>query len=119
MRAMDGAREGAWPADQVERWPIARLIRFRDQLRVLLLESVGNIFEKDQAEDDMLVFGCVHTTAQRVGHLPKLGFVPHVGAVPVSAAGGLSFPRSAPRRASGTRRHPPKATRYSATTRRA
>ena len=40
-----------------------------------LLEGVGVIFEEDEAEDDVLVLGCVHAAPQRVGHLPELGLV--------------------------------------------
>ena len=46
-----------------------------DELRVLLLEGVGDVLEEDQAEDDVLVLGGVHAAAQRVGHLPELGLV--------------------------------------------
>ncbi len=45
------------------------------ELGVLLLEGVGDVLEEDQAEDDVLVLGGVHAAAQRVGHLPELGFV--------------------------------------------
>jgi ParB-like chromosome segregation protein Spo0J len=33
LRARAGAREGAWPADQVERWPIDRLIPYAKNSR--------------------------------------------------------------------------------------
>ena len=49
------------------------------ELGVLLLEGVGDVLEEDQAEDDVLVLGGVHAAAQRVGHLPELGFVADVG----------------------------------------
>ena len=49
------------------------------ELRVLLLEGVGDVLEEDQAEDDVLVLGGVHAAAQRVGHLPELGLVADVG----------------------------------------
>ena len=42
---------------------------------VLFLESVGDVLEEDEAEDDVLVFGGVHRAAQGVGHPPKLCFV--------------------------------------------
>ena len=57
----------------------ARLLRH--ELRVLFLEGVGDVFEEDQAEDDVLVFGRVHAAPQRIGHLPELGFVTDSGAV--------------------------------------
>ncbi len=38
-----------------------------------LLEGVGNVFEEDDAEDDMLVFRCVYVAAKLVGGEPKLG----------------------------------------------
>ena len=47
-----------------------RLLGF--ELRVLLLEGVGDVLEEDQAEDDVLVLGGVHAAAERVGHLPEL-----------------------------------------------
>src|SRR5690606_39067283 len=40
-----------------------------------LLESVGNVLEEDQPEDDVLVLRRVHRAAERVGHLPELGLV--------------------------------------------
>src|SRR5574337_1570045 len=46
-----------------------------DELGVLLLEGVGDVLKEDEAEYDMLVLGRVHAAAQRVGHLPQLGFV--------------------------------------------
>jgi len=46
-----------------------------DELGVLLLEGVGDVLEKDEAKDDVLVFGRVHRAAQGVGHLPELGFI--------------------------------------------
>ena len=54
------------------------------ELRVLLLEGVGDVLEEDQAEDDVLVLGGVHAAAQRVGHLPELGFVADGGAAVLS-----------------------------------
>jgi hypothetical protein len=33
LRALAGAREGAWPADQVERWPIDRVIPYAKNSR--------------------------------------------------------------------------------------
>ena len=44
-----------------------------DELRVVLLEGVGDVFEEDEAEDDVLVFRRVHVVAQLVGGEPELG----------------------------------------------
>jgi hypothetical protein len=41
---------------------------------VLLFEGIRDVFEEDQPEDDVLVLGCVHVAAQRVGGLPELVF---------------------------------------------
>ena len=45
-----------------------------DELGVVLLEGVGDVFEEDEAEDDVLVFRRVHVVAQLVGGEPELGF---------------------------------------------
>src|SRR5690606_29445684 len=47
---------------------------------VHLLERVRDVLEKDETEDDVLVLRGVHRPAQRVGHLPELGFVADGGA---------------------------------------
>ena len=47
-----------------------------DQLRVVFLEGVGDVFEEDEAEDDVLVFRRVHVAAQLVGGEPELGSKP-------------------------------------------
>jgi hypothetical protein len=49
------------------------------ELGVFGFEGVGDVLEEDQAEDDMLVLGCVHVVAQRVGGFPELGFVTEGG----------------------------------------
>jgi hypothetical protein len=41
---------------------------------VLLFEGIRDVFEEDQPEDDVLVLGCVHVAAQRIGGLPELIF---------------------------------------------
>ena len=43
------------------------------QFGVLGLKGVGDILEKDQAEDDVLVLGRVHVVAQGIGGDPELG----------------------------------------------
>ena len=54
---------------------------------VALLEGVGNVFEEDEAEDDVLVVGGVHVAAKLVGGLPEGLLEAEVGAV----LGGLLF----------------------------
>jgi hypothetical protein len=49
-----------------------RLLGF--EFGVLRLESVGNVLEKNQAEDDVLVLRRVHVIAQRVRRRPQLRF---------------------------------------------
>ena len=56
----------------------------RDELRMVFFETVGDVFEEDQAEDDVLVFRRVHVAAQLVGSEPELRFKADVG-------GGVSF----------------------------
>ena len=53
----------------------------------MFLEGVGDVFEEDQAEDDVLVFRRVHVVAELVGGEPELGFEAEVGALCV----GLFF----------------------------
>jgi hypothetical protein len=64
------------------------------ELGVLRLERVGDVFEEDQAEHDVLVLGRIHVVAQRIGGLPELGLEtqPSLGISRPGAAvvGGLS-----------------------------
>ena len=55
--------------------------RYLEMACVRFLEGIGDVFQKKEAEDDMLVFGRVHAAAQGVGHLPELGFVAGRGAM--------------------------------------
>lgn len=55
--------------------------RFGQQLRVLLLEAVGDVLEKDEAEHDVLVLGGVHRTAQRIGCAPEVRFELELGSI--------------------------------------
>jgi hypothetical protein len=48
---------------------------------VALLEGVGNVFEEDQAEDDVFVVGGVHVAAEFVRGLPEGLLEAEVGAV--------------------------------------
>jgi hypothetical protein len=44
----------------------------RVELGVFGLERVGDVFEENQAEQNMLVLGRIHVVAQPVGRLPQL-----------------------------------------------
>ena len=48
---------------------------FGQNRRMALLEGIGDIFQKDKSEYDVLVLGGIHRSAQGVGHVPELGFV--------------------------------------------
>ena len=48
---------------------------FGEHRPMALLERVGDVFQEDQPENDMLVFGGVHRAAQGVGHRPQLGLM--------------------------------------------
>ena len=50
-----------------------------DELGAVFLEGVGDVFEEDEAEDDVLVFRRVHVVAQLVGGEPELGLEAEVG----------------------------------------
>ena len=50
-----------------------------EQLGAVFLEGVGDVFEEDQAEDDVLVFRRVHVVAELVGGEPELGLEAEVG----------------------------------------
>ena len=54
---------------------------FGQNRRMALLEGVGDVFQKDEAQDDVLVLGRVHAAAQGVCHAPKLGLIARGGAV--------------------------------------
>jgi hypothetical protein len=56
-----------------------------DESGVVFVEGVGDVFEEDQAEDDVLVFRRVHVVAQLVGGEPEFRFEANVGA-------GFGFP---------------------------
>ena len=58
---------------------------------VKLLEGVGDVLQEDQAQDDVLVLGGVHASAQGVGHLPELRLVAGggLGGGQYSSGGGL------------------------------
>lgn len=46
----------------------------RIQRHMLGFERIGDVFQEDQPEYDMLVFGRVHIISQRVSGSPELGF---------------------------------------------
>jgi len=50
-----------------------------EELGAVFLEGVGDVFEEDEAEDDVLVFRRVHVVAELVGGEPELGFEAEVG----------------------------------------
>ena len=82
------ARAGRNPED-IEGFVFVRVFRIGagvvafagEQRRVVFLEGVGDVFEEDEAEDDVLVFGRVHVGAQLVGGEPELGFEAEVGGI--------------------------------------
>ena len=51
----------------------------RDELRAVFFETVGDVFEEDEAEDDVLVFRRVHVVAELVGGEPELLLEADVG----------------------------------------
>ena len=56
---------------------------FPGQCGSLGLEGVGDVFEEDQPECDMLVVGRLHVAAQLVRRRPELGFEAESGTIPV------------------------------------
>lgn len=44
------------------------------QLGVMLLEGIGNVFEEDEAQHDVLVLGGIDVFAELVGGFPELLF---------------------------------------------
>jgi hypothetical protein len=45
----------------------------------VFLKGIGDVFEEDEAKDDMLVLGRVHVAAELVRGEPELGFEAEVG----------------------------------------
>jgi hypothetical protein len=76
---LDRHPEDARRAVLVRVFGVGALRLLGDQPGVLFLEGVGDVLEEDQSEHDVLVLGGVHAAAQRVGHLPELGFVAEGG----------------------------------------
>jgi hypothetical protein len=85
-RGLLGARLQAGPAgllgnpEDVDRtvlvgvFGIRALRAVRFEFRVLLLEGIGDVFEENDAEHDVLVFGGVHVGAERIRRAPERGF---------------------------------------------
>jgi hypothetical protein len=63
------------------------LLALSVEFGVLGLEGVGNVFEEDQAQDDVLIFRRVHVVAQRIGRGPKLRLEAQIGAAAVVLVG--------------------------------
>ena len=61
----------------------ALLFPFTFEDGVLLLEGIRDIFQKDEAKDDMLVFSGIHAAPQGVGHAPQVGLT--AGCCPAAA----------------------------------
>ena len=61
------------------------------ELGAVFLKAVGNIFQENEAEDDVLVFSRLHVVAQLIGGEPELGLKPEIG---TGAVGGwrIRFP---------------------------
>ena len=51
-----------------------------DEPGAVFLEGVGDVFQEDEAEDNMLVFRRIHVVAKLVGGKPELGFEAEIGA---------------------------------------
>lgn len=52
---------------------ISPLFPLRVKLSVLRLKRIRDVFQKDQAQDDVFVLCRVHVVAESIGHLPQLG----------------------------------------------
>ena len=68
---------------------IGALLAFGYRVRRACLEGVGDVFEEDQAEDDVLVLRRVHVVAQRVGGRPELRFKSKIGGIAIFCGGSL------------------------------
>ena len=56
---------------------------------MVLVEGIGDVLEKDEAEDDVLVFRRVHVVAQLVRGQPQLGLETEGGARLLGIRGGF------------------------------
>jgi hypothetical protein len=50
-----------------------------EEFGAVFLEGIGDVFEEDEAEDDVLVFRRVHVVAELVGGEPEFGLEAEVG----------------------------------------
>ena len=64
-----------------------------EELGAVFLEGVGDVFEEDQAEDDVLVLRRVHVVAQLVRGEPELGFEAEIGGGVFVLRGGAGHGR--------------------------
>jgi len=65
--------------------------RTGDEFCAVLLEGIGDVFEEDEAEDDVFVFRRVHVVAQLVGGEPEFGLKADGGGGLGGGSGGRSF----------------------------
>jgi hypothetical protein len=61
-----------------------------EEFGAVFLEGVGDVFEEDEAEDDVLVFRRVHVVAEFVGGEPELGLETDGGGGLGGGCGGFS-----------------------------
>jgi len=50
-----------------------------EEFGAVFLEGVGDVFQENQPEDDVLVFRCIHVVSQLVSSEPELGLEADVG----------------------------------------
>ena len=53
----------------------------------MFFKAVGDVLEEDKAEDDVLIFRCIHIAAQLVRGKPELRFKANVGGVAILCGG--------------------------------
>ena len=70
---------------------VGALVLLAFEADVPLLECVGDVLEEDQAEDDVLVLGCIHRAPQGVGHAPEFGLIPGSRALGGGSSLSLGF----------------------------
>lgn len=59
-------------------------IAFFNQFLVLCLEAIRNVFQKNQSENDRLIFGCVDVPAQDASRVPDLFFKADIACIILS-----------------------------------
>ena len=60
---------------------VGALRSFRFEPSMFLLEGIGDVFQEDQTEHDMLVLGGIHVGSERISGLPQFSLEPEVGSV--------------------------------------